>query len=101
MEIRAILEPWQDSIKFVIRHKDDSGHISTVKDLIFEPYEPGMVMVETGVIDPTAAQVLMDDLWAAGLRPTEGKGSAGSLKATEKHLEDMRRIVSKKLDVSL
>ena len=38
------------------------------------------------------AQVLMDDLWKAGLRPTEGSGSAGSLAATERHLADMQKI---------
>lgn len=39
------------------------------------------------------AQELMDELWRVGLRPTEGTGSAGSLAATQKHLEDMRRLV--------
>jgi len=39
------------------------------------------------------AQALMDDLWAAGLRPSEGTGSAGALAATQKHLDDMRRLV--------
>lgn len=38
------------------------------------------------------AQVLMDDLWKAGLRPTEGSGSAGSLAATERHLADLQKI---------
>jgi hypothetical protein len=44
-------------------------------------------------IDMTAAQVLMDDLWRAGLRPTEGSGSAGSLAATERHLKDLQKLV--------
>lgn len=34
----------------------------------------------------------MDQLWNCGLRPTEGSGSAGSLAATQRHLEDMRKI---------
>lgn len=38
------------------------------------------------------AQRLMDELWGCGLRPSEGTGSAGSLRATEKHLADMQRI---------
>lgn len=41
------------------------------------------------------AQELMDDLWACGLRPTEGAGSAGALAATQRHLEDMRTLVFK------
>jgi len=58
------------------------------------------VQVREGGLPPVAlrlsdcqAQELMDRLWAAGIRPTEGKGSAGALAATERHLEDMRRLV--------
>jgi len=47
------------------------------------------------------AQELMDDLWRCGLRPTAGKGSAGQLTATERHLSDMRAIASKKIGVDL
>ncbi len=39
------------------------------------------------------AQSLMDRLWTAGLRPTEGAGSAGALDATQYHLEDIRKLV--------
>jgi hypothetical protein len=39
------------------------------------------------------AQRLMDELWNAGVRPTEGAGTAGSMAAVKSHLEDMRRIV--------
>jgi hypothetical protein len=45
------------------------------------------------------AQQLMDDLWDCGLRPSEGSGSAGSLKATQGHLKDMRKIVFKELKI--
>ena len=38
------------------------------------------------------AQLLMDELWRCGLRPSEGAGSAGSLAATERHLKDMQAI---------
>lgn len=37
--------------------------------------------------------MLIDDLWTAGLRPTEGAGSAGALAATQRHLQDMRALV--------
>jgi hypothetical protein len=52
-------------------------------------------------VDPTLrlredeAQGLMDALWHAGLRPSEGTGSAGAMAATERHLADMREIVKK------
>lgn len=53
----------------------------------------------TEVITNTAAQMLMDELWNCGIRPSEGTGSAGSLKATENHLDDMRKIAFKKLNI--
>lgn len=47
-------------------------------------------------LDINAAQVLMDELWQCGIRPSEGSGSSGALAATQKHLEDMRTLVFKK-----
>lgn len=63
--------------------------------------EPEWVEVEGGILDqPTMmkvseaeAQQLMDALWSAGLRPTEGRGSAGAMAAVQEHLADMRRLV--------
>lgn len=40
-------------------------------------------------------QQLMDALWDAGMRPSQGSGSEGSLAATQRHLEDMRTLVFK------
>lgn len=44
-------------------------------------------------MDQNAAQKFMDELWTCGLRPSEGSGSAGALKAVENHLADMKKIV--------
>lgn len=46
-------------------------------------------------LDETEAQQLIDQLWDAGVRPTNGAGSVGQLAATEKHLNDMRALVFK------
>lgn len=46
-------------------------------------------------LTPAEAQALVDELWQAGIRPTEGSGSAGQLAAVNRHLEDMRTIVFK------
>ena len=70
--------------------------------------EPIFVKVEEGATPPIAmslsmegAQALMDRLWKAGLRPTEGSGSAGALAATERHLVDMQTLVFEKPKRSL
>lgn len=47
----------------------------------------------TAHLQRDVAQELMDRLYACGLRPAEAAGSAGSLAAVQKHLEDMRSIV--------
>lgn len=87
MTVRAQSCPWNGDIEFQIRADN-----AVVSDLTFSKLDVGSIVKPTGVIPRTAAQTLMDDLWNAGIRPTEGSGSAGSMRATEKHLEDMRKI---------
>lgn len=53
----------------------------------------------TVVMHVSDAQVLMDSLWSAGLRPTQGKQSEGVTAAQGRHLEDMRAIAFAKLEV--
>lgn len=43
------------------------------------------------------AQQLSNDLWECGIKPVQGDGSTGQLEATNKHLQDMRKIAFKKL----
>lgn len=44
------------------------------------------------------AQVLMDDLWACGVRPTEGSGSAGAMRRAEAHITDLQKVAFTLLD---
>lgn len=74
-----------------------------VKDVVLEKIQEDTAF-DNGpfiTLDKVQSQKLMDDLWNCGIRPTEGAGSAGSLYATEQHLEDMRAIVASKLSVTL
>ena len=41
------------------------------------------------------AQLLMDELWKFGVRPSDRSGNAGQIKAMDDHLQDMRSIVFK------
>ena len=63
--------------------------------VVFRVVEDGEEVDPTLRLSRDSAQELMDALWSAGLRPTEGSGSAGSLAATERHLADMRGILQK------
>lgn len=97
--IRAAIRPWANDISLLVTAPMDGvpGVLPSQRGIgrlaIIELIEDaGAICEPTCTINRTEAQVLMDDLWACGIRPTEGAGSAGSLKATERHLEDMRRI---------
>jgi len=72
------------------------GEVKTIefteKDPSSSIYDPPPI-----VLGKNEVQLLMDDLWAAGVRPSSGEGNAGQLGATERHLEDMRKIAFKKL----
>lgn len=45
------------------------------------------------------AQRLIDQLWEAGVRPSNTVGSVGQLAAVQAHLDDMKRIAFKKLGI--
>jgi hypothetical protein len=51
-------------------------------------------------LSETACQALLNELWAQGFRPSDDIGSVGELKATNKHLSDMRAIAFHKLNIS-
>lgn len=101
MKIRARIEDLGGRVAFSIQERGSNGLLNIAQSVELTEIQEGGCIAPTGFLDLTEAQSLMDDLWQCGLRPTKGSGSAGSLAATEKHLNDMRKIVSKKLDVSL
>ena len=45
------------------------------------------------------AQMLFDDLWQAGFRPSDGYKGPEAFEAQGSHLDDMRKIVFKKLRI--
>lgn len=94
IQVRAQAAPWNRAIELLVRQGGSHGLY-----VVWHQEPEGKRVDPTLCLDLTAAQTLMDDLWNAGLRPTEGSGSAGSLRSTEKHLADMRKIAFKGLDI--
>ena len=94
-EVRAVLAPWSDSVEFLIleRLADGRRAYAAPVTLVVESQSTISPLTPTFSLTRTAAQELMDNLWTCGLRPSEGTGSAGALAATQKHLDDMRRLV--------
>lgn len=68
------------------------GRVAYAEPLVIKDQPADLAVEPFAALSVEQAQELMDELWSCGLRPTEGSGSAGSLAATQKHLEDMRAI---------
>jgi len=96
IEIRVHKTPFRRGVELYVAVGD-----KVVDGFSYSTLSKGYAHSPCAMIDNNAAQALVDDLWAAGYRPTEGSGSAGSLRATENHLSDMRKIVAKTVGVDL
>ena len=103
IKIRARQGDWYEDVKLYGFEYgfDEAGHYTrdaVITNAIFEKFteeDIGKDIEPFVKLGKEQAQLLMDDLWDCGIRPTEGTGSAGAMAATERHLEDMRRLVFK------
>ena len=95
LQILARKQGFSNSIEILSMFKIDGVPwcLRPLKVEDFEEARLGTMPESTFSIDATAAQVLMDDLWGCGIRPSEGASSAGAMLATQNHLKDMRRLV--------
>jgi len=91
ISIRVDVGPWRSGLALAVFCGDD-----VAKTLEFTEAPRHARCEPTVELDFQAAQVLMDDLYHAGIRPSEGD-SPGELKATKQHLQDMKAIAFKKL----
>lgn len=82
---------------FEVRH--DNGRRSVGTHVVFAPAAEDIPIPPTLAIPRPAAQMLMDELWRCGLRPTEARGGDQAFEAQRRHLEDMRVIVFGKAGV--
>lgn len=89
--IRAQRELWNDTIAIHMAERKPFG-LFVAQATTFTEQQEGSFSEPFLRLRIDDAQRLMDELWHCGLRPSEGTGSAGSLKATENHLADMKRI---------
>lgn len=90
---------FRNELSLYVYNKVDSQSVAVPLPVVFKvmprdegAYEPIQPLLR---LDPEGAQRLMDELFAAGIRPSEGSGSAGQLAAVKSHLADMRALVFK------
>lgn len=97
--LRASFQPWSASIGFYALRRDEEGRAQVAGRIEWVERPPFGSASPTFTLDDAAAQRLMDDLWDAGLRPTQGKQSEGMFAAQSAHLADMRAIAFDRLKV--
>lgn len=91
-EVRCQRERWNDGIEVAVFQRLDFGAMVAQPLIMRELKQGELVGDPTMRLTSKEAQMLVDELWHCGIRPSEGAGSAGSLAATEKHLADMQKI---------
>lgn len=94
-EFFADRKPWQRGIALHMVQRMPDGATAVATNVTMQTVAPdaGDEARPFMQLRDGEAQQLMDELWRSGYRPSEGSGSAGSLAATERHLDDMRRLV--------
>jgi len=95
VKILARQAPWSDRIELLVTMTNEQGRWCG-RQIEFTTYAPGVIPYPTITLTKQEAQILIDQLWDCGLRPSEGSGSAGQLAAVQRHLEDMRTLVFEK-----
>ena len=101
LEFHAQNKQWYAGVELFARAREAPGRVAYAQPVVMETVDiedAGLIRDPFMVLGRSAAQSLIDELWACGFRPSDGTGSAGQLKATENHLEDMRRITFKFVD---
>jgi len=75
------------------------GKFQVASEIVFKDVEPYEMMPPCAIqLRPNEGQELMDRLWACGLRPTDGKGTAGLTEAMKEHIKDLRQMAFGKHD---
>ena len=98
IQVSAFREPATFiGISFYLRVKNPvSGIVSLPGPLVLEEQNDKDLAVwhpPLFHLNADNAQSLMDDLWNAGIRPSNAEEAAGELKATKYHLEDLREML--------
>lgn len=96
--VRAKAAPWLNSIEIAAFGKLSNGDTKAAV-VQWQTISEAAELPTLLALSISQAQVLMDDLWNAGIRPTEGAGTAGAMRAAERHIEDLRTIAFRLLEV--
>lgn len=81
---------------WVVEGRSDKRSVAA--PLAMVPVEPGAAVPPTLRLCQDGAQLLMDELWRAGVRPRDGAGALAHVDALAEHIKDLRRVAFTMLD---
>lgn len=102
LRAHAIPRYFADAIDIYLYEKMHDGSMLVLSKIEFSAVDKDDAVIEpmhSILLPRETAQELMDALWQCGLRPSEGTGSAGALKATQDNLDDMRKFANRLLSI--
>lgn len=75
------------------------GKVHTFESVMVKEISQAEIPPSFLTLTTEEATMFMDELWHAGIRPSNGEGSSGQLSATENHLKDLRKLLFKQLEI--
>ena len=101
--VRAQSAPWSQTIEFWLFERQSIGEVQLTGEkeyaIGFNPLvDDGNRIPATFCLKPNESQVLMDDLWNAGMRPSEILSPVTAEAPLKEHLKDMRSIAMRYVD---
>lgn len=98
IQVKPELSPWSGYLHLhLVKKTPDSFKVGT--EIVFKDVSINEMMPPCPIqLSRPEAQELIDALWASGLRPTEGKGTAGLTEAMKAHIDDLRHIAFKHIN---
>lgn len=82
-----------DRVDIYGKTTENAGKIGVISPVLVTETRDGLKHPPFISLDDYSAQILMDTMWEAGIRPAASKSSIGQLDAVQYHLEDMRKLV--------
>lgn len=91
--------PFMRNVELYIRGYGFKEGVYDLKSVEWQEVSYSESPTESFILSYETAQELMNSLWECGLRPAQGMGSVGQLETMKDHLEDMRKIAFKFLEI--
>ncbi len=90
-KVQSYYQPEYDAYGLWISLVSPEGQHFDVTGLEITPHCPGAALQKVISIGAEAAQRLADGLYSGGIRPTDARGSAGAMAATQAHIKDLQK----------